>query len=651
MKKLFCFLLAITLALSPVIPASAAEAGSASGTCGDTVTWSYADGTLTISGTGTLGVGFVDPPWGAYIDEIERIVVEEGITALERCCFLELPSLTSVSLPDSLTSIGSQVFQGCDALTRITIPKNVTCIGDVQGTAATSFSGDSMEAVEVDPENKRYYSIDGVLFDSYSNALLCFPQGKRCDGYIVPDGIQEIAYGALWFYRGSSLTLPEGLTVIQDSAFYGSEFTSLTLPSTLRSIGERSFTNCDALTAITLPESVESVDSSAFASCEALETITVLNPECRIAASADTLSSNSRIQGHLDSTAHTYAMQYGRNFMDVSTGTLYAYDTGNEGLIALLPTDTGGTGPAFSMVTMVDSTGVTTGYQPNIVVETDKTNATYQEMLAFVTELTQDCSTDYQRARLVCEWVNENMNYVFGLMGCGTTAQGVYNIWENRYGNCMGYTQLNNFLLYLLDIPTATITSYGHCWSAALINGKWIMVDATNNIFDVPPNNLEDILEIVFAVDDNLACVINDRTGVKLASYGISIYDHQLVSEITIPDYITYIYSSVFFLEDCYQTVTTHLTIHGTAGSYAESYLKENLPHYNDYRYENGMFTATVGKDWTEDDAIYLLKHVLFPDLYPITGDMDFTKDGDITEDDAIYLLRHVLFPELYPLN
>ena len=53
----------------------------------------------------------------------------------------------------------------------------------------------------------------------------------------------------------------------------------------------------------------------------------------------------------------------------------------------------------------------------------------------------------------------------------------------------------------------------------------------------------------------------------------------------------------------------------------------------------------------TKDDAIYLLRHVLFPDKYPLEAEGDMDVDGDIDKDDAIYLLRHVLFPEKYPLN
>lgn len=55
-------------------------------------------------------------------------------------------------------------------------------------------------------------------------------------------------------------------------------------------------------------------------------------------------------------------------------------------------------------------------------------------------------------------------------------------------------------------------------------------------------------------------------------------------------------------------------------------------------------------RDVDEDDAIYLLQHVLFPQFFPVTTFSDLTGDGKTDEDDAIYLLQHVLFPEIYPL-
>lgn len=51
-----------------------------------------------------------------------------------------------------------------------------------------------------------------------------------------------------------------------------------------------------------------------------------------------------------------------------------------------------------------------------------------------------------------------------------------------------------------------------------------------------------------------------------------------------------------------------------------------------------------------EDDALYLLRHVLAPDRYQVDQPVDYNKDGKVNEDDALYLLRHVLAPERYPL-
>ena len=53
----------------------------------------------------------------------------------------------------------------------------------------------------------------------------------------------------------------------------------------------------------------------------------------------------------------------------------------------------------------------------------------------------------------------------------------------------------------------------------------------------------------------------------------------------------------------------------------------------------------------TSDDAVYLLRHTLFPAQYPVTGFADFDHDSNVTSDDAVYLLRHTLFPAQYPIS
>jgi len=87
--------------------------------------WSLANGVLTISGTGAIPE---ERPWNQY-GSIKQAIIEEGITEIAYENFYKERELTSVSLPNSLKSIGRYAFQECNALTEIVIPDGVECIG------------------------------------------------------------------------------------------------------------------------------------------------------------------------------------------------------------------------------------------------------------------------------------------------------------------------------------------------------------------------------------------------------------------------------------------------------------------------------------------------------------------------------------------
>lgn len=130
MKRILTLLGTVLLCLTSIIlPAKAATI--ASGTCGDSLTWTLADtGTLTISGTGEMYDFYYDNgvwtnPWMSYAGDIKKVLIKQGVTGIGEWAFGYCRNLFSITLPESVTSIGDRAFYNCSTLTSITIPEGV----------------------------------------------------------------------------------------------------------------------------------------------------------------------------------------------------------------------------------------------------------------------------------------------------------------------------------------------------------------------------------------------------------------------------------------------------------------------------------------------------------------------------------------------
>ena len=147
-------------------------------------------------------------------------------------------NLTSITIPDSVTSIGSWAFTYCDGLTSITIPNSVRNIED--------------------------YTF------AYSHSLTSIT---------IPNSVTSIGFCAFDFCEGlTSITIPNSVTSIGDGAFYNcTSLTSITIPNSVTSIGIETFSRCDSLTSITIPNSVTSIEDGAFRECINLKSITIPN--------------------------------------------------------------------------------------------------------------------------------------------------------------------------------------------------------------------------------------------------------------------------------------------------------------------------------------------------------------------------------------
>ncbi len=187
------------------LPAAAAETIVASGKCGENVNWELDDkGVLTISGTGDMydHISFRYCQFILYENEITSVKIEYGVTSIGDYTFC-LPNLQSVSIPDSVVSIGYGAFEGCDTLESIVLPNSLK-------------------------------SIEGTAF-------------RFCDSL-------------------QSINIPDGITSIEPFTFSFSEsLTSIVIPDSVKSIGQGAFGFCESLQSINIPDSVTEIGTDAFA--------------------------------------------------------------------------------------------------------------------------------------------------------------------------------------------------------------------------------------------------------------------------------------------------------------------------------------------------------------------------------------------------
>lgn len=199
---------------------------------------------------------------GAFAETaLMSVSLPSGMTRIEDSVFVGCPGLRNVSVPDSIASIGAGAFSECTSLTSINIPANVKDIG----TAA--FAGAGLTDISVDPKNKTYCSVNGVLFSYDRKELHSYPAGREASEYSVPSGTTSIREGAFGLCENlTKVNIPIGVTHIGRAAFSGcTKLTAINLPDGLSSISEYLLSDCTALKNVTIPLSVTYIESQAFA--------------------------------------------------------------------------------------------------------------------------------------------------------------------------------------------------------------------------------------------------------------------------------------------------------------------------------------------------------------------------------------------------
>ena len=187
--------------------------------------------------------------------------------------------VTNLVIPEEITAIPSEAFDGLYSIESITVHDGVTYLGEDAFPYTT---------------NKFYINDLAAWFNiCFAGVISAGIQGTKLylnnnlvTELVIPEGVTEIRDYALCGIEITSVTIPEGVTSIGASAFEFSGITSVTIPASVTSIGHAAFSGCEALTEVTIPEGVTEIGSSAFSGCEALTEVTIPEGVTEIGSSA-----------------------------------------------------------------------------------------------------------------------------------------------------------------------------------------------------------------------------------------------------------------------------------------------------------------------------------------------------------------------------
>ena len=210
---------------------------------------------------------------------LHSVTIPDSVTSIGDSAFEDCWNLQSVTIPDSVTSIGDSAFRCCDSLQSVTIPDSVTSIGD-----CVFYNCSFLQSVTIPDSVTSIGDSDSVTSIGDS----AFEKCKSLQSVTIPDSVTSIGDSAFEKCKSlQSVTIPDSVTSIGDFAFLDClSLQSVTIPDSVNSIGIWAFSGCSSLQSVTIPDSVTSIGICAFNSCTSLQSVTIPDSVTSIGDSA-----------------------------------------------------------------------------------------------------------------------------------------------------------------------------------------------------------------------------------------------------------------------------------------------------------------------------------------------------------------------------
>ena len=217
-------------------------------------------------------------------ESLQSITIPNSVKSIGNRAFYECKSLQSITIPNSVTSIGKEAFSCCESLQSITIPNSVKSIGNYAFRNCESLQSVTIPNSVTKIGNEAFWGCDSLQSVTIPNSVTsignkAFNDCKSLQSITIPNSVKSIGnYAFRECDSLQSITIPNSVTSIGEGAFSTCvSLQSVTIPNSVKSIGNYAFRNCESLQSVTIPNSVTSIEDHAFSGCESHQSVTIPN--------------------------------------------------------------------------------------------------------------------------------------------------------------------------------------------------------------------------------------------------------------------------------------------------------------------------------------------------------------------------------------